>query len=129
MDDEDNGIGVGVFFSNSKAVTADHNLTVDQALGTKIVVKIPELQEQLTLSVLARHSEMDYAILQSNTNHAYLPVYVDPPKRLLGADLVLARCSFDLEGWLTEAEKSIDAIVNGGVAQGCCALLSSVFTA
>ena len=41
MDDEDNGIGVGVFFSNSKAVTADHNLTVDQALGTKIVVKIP----------------------------------------------------------------------------------------
>ncbi|DBA78957.1 TPA: hypothetical protein ACH3X1_008830 [Trebouxia sp. C0004] len=29
---------------------------------------------------------------------------------------------------LTEAEKSIDAIVNGGVAQGCCALLASVFS-
>ena len=143
---------------------------------------------------------MDYAILQSNTNHAYLPVYVDPPKRLLGADLVLARYRIGIEEYapifsrrlgftkadtitlsnhnthlffccttfaghsgaalilkdgcvvgihqdavnalreqlqhaklvkdrLTEAEKSIDAIVNGGVAQGCCALLSSVFTA
>ncbi len=41
MDDEDNGVGVGVFFSKSRAVTADHNLTVDQVLGTKILVKIP----------------------------------------------------------------------------------------
>ncbi len=28
---------------------------------------------------------------------------------------------------LSEVELSIDAVVNGGVAQGCCALLSSVF--
>ncbi len=41
VDDEDNGVGVGVFFSRSTAVTADHNLTVDQMLGTKVLVKIP----------------------------------------------------------------------------------------
>ena len=41
MDDEDDGVGVGVFFSSFTAVTADHNLTVDQVLGTKVLVKIP----------------------------------------------------------------------------------------
>jgi len=41
VDDEDNGVGVGVFFSRSTAVTADHNLTVDQILGTEVLVKIP----------------------------------------------------------------------------------------
>ena len=41
--DEDNifGVGVGVFFSKSKAVTADHNLTVSQGVGTQVVVQIP----------------------------------------------------------------------------------------
>ena len=41
VDDEDNGVGVGVFFSRSRAVTADHNLTVNQVLGTKVMVRIP----------------------------------------------------------------------------------------
>ena len=40
MDEENNG-GVGVFFSKSKAVTADHNLTVSQGVGTQVVVQIP----------------------------------------------------------------------------------------
>jgi hypothetical protein len=149
--------------------------------------------------VHARHPDMDYALLQCNTDHAYLPVYHEPPEQLLGADLVLAGYRIGIEehapmfsrrlGFtkadtitlsnhnnhlffrcttfagdsgsalilkdgclvgihqeainalrerlqhaklvkdrLTEAEKSIDAIVNGGVAQGCCALLSSVFS-
>ena len=157
-----------------------------------------ELQEQLTLTVLARDPEMDYAILQFSTEHAYLPVYPDPPEELLGANLVLAgyrigieeyapmfsrrlgftkadaitlsnhknhllfRCTIFAgdsgaalivkDGYLVgihqeavnalrervqhakvvkdklgEAEQAIDAIVSGGVAQGCCALPSSVF--
>lgn len=32
VNDEDNGVGVGVFFSRSRAVSADHNLTVDQVV-------------------------------------------------------------------------------------------------
>jgi len=161
---------------------------------------VAELQEQLTMVVHAREPEMDYALLQCDTDHAYLPVYHEPPEQLLGADLVLAGYRIGIEEYtpmfsrrlgftkadtitlsnhnnhiffrcstfagdsssalilkdgclvgihqeainalremlqhaklvkdrLTEAEKSIDAIVNGGVAQGCCALLASVFSA
>ena len=150
------------------------------------------------MTVFARDTEMDYAVLQSSTDHAYLPVYHDPPEQLLGADLVLAGYRIGIEEYapmfsrrlgftkadtitlsnhnnhlffrcttfagdsgaafilmdgclvgihqeavnalrerlqhaklvkdrLSEVELSIDAIVNGGVAQGCCALLSSVF--
>ena len=41
MDDDSNGVGVGVFFSKSKAVTADQNLTASQVVGTQVVVQIP----------------------------------------------------------------------------------------
>ena len=41
MDNENNGVGVGVFFSKSKAVTADHNLTVGQVEGTQVLVQLP----------------------------------------------------------------------------------------
>lgn len=198
MDEDSNGVGVGVFFSKSKAVTTDHNLNASQVVGTQVVVQIPELHEQLTMAVSARDTEMDYAILQSSTDHAYLPVYGDPPEQLLGADLVLAGYCIGIEEYapmfsrrlgftkadtitlsnhnnhlffrcttfagdsgaalilmdgclvsihqeavnalrerlqhaklvkdrLSEVELSIDAVVSGGVAQGCCALLSSVF--
>ncbi|KAL0052530.1 hypothetical protein WJX82_003467 [Trebouxia sp. C0006] len=198
IDQDRNGVGVGVFFSKSKAVTADHNLTASQVVGTKVVMQIPELHEELTMTVSARDTEMDYAILQSSTDHAYLPVYDDPPEQLVGADLVLAGYCIGIEEYapmfsrrlgftkadtitlsnhnnhlffrcttfagdsgaalilmdgclvgihqeavnalrerlqhaklvkdmLSEVELSIDAVVNRGVAQGCCALLSSVF--
>ena len=41
VDEDNNGVGVGVFFSKSKAVTADHNLTASQLVGTQVVVQIP----------------------------------------------------------------------------------------
>ena len=41
MDEDSNGVAVGVFFSKSKAVTANHNLTASQAVGTQVVVQIP----------------------------------------------------------------------------------------
>ena len=40
MDENNNGVGVGVLFSKSKAVTADHNLTLSQGVGTQVVVQI-----------------------------------------------------------------------------------------
>ena len=41
MDEDNIGVGVGVFFSKSKAVTADHNLTLSQGVGTQVAVQIP----------------------------------------------------------------------------------------
>ena len=41
MDEDSSGIGVGVFFSKSKAVTADHNLTASHVVGSQVVVQIP----------------------------------------------------------------------------------------
>ncbi len=49
------------------------------------------------MTVSARDTEMDYAILQSSTDHAYLPVYDDPPEQLVGADLVLAGYRIGIE--------------------------------
>ena len=154
------------------------------------------LHEQLTMAVSARDAEMDYAILQSSTDHAYLPVCADPSEQLVGTDLVLAGYRIGIEKYvpifsrklgftkadaitlsnhhllfrcttfagdsgaafilkdgclvgihqeavnalrerlqhakvvkdrLSEVEQSIDALVSGGTAQGCCALLSSAF--
>ena len=149
--------------------------------------------------VHAREPEMDYALLQCDTDHAYLPVYHEPPEQLLGADHVLAGYRIGIEEYtpmssrrlgfteadtitlsnhnhisfrcstfagdsgsalilkdgclvgihqeainalrkrlqhaklvktrLRESERSIDAFVNGGVAQGYYALLASVFSA
>ena len=135
IDDEDNGVGVGVFFSKSKAVTADRNLSVDQVPGTKVLVKLPgdafhaesatksqqpadadavigdrttallsdrcrcsaELQEQLTLTVAARHPEMDFALLQCDVDHAFLPTYCEPLEQLADAELVLAGYCIGIE--------------------------------
>ena len=41
MDEDSNGVGVGVFFSKSKAVTANHNLTANHDVGSQVVVQIP----------------------------------------------------------------------------------------
>ena len=41
MDEDSNGVGVGVFFSKSKAVTANRNLTASPGVGTQAVVQIP----------------------------------------------------------------------------------------
>ena len=41
IDEDRNCVGVGVFFSKSTAVTADHNLTASQVVGTQVVVQIP----------------------------------------------------------------------------------------
>ena len=49
------------------------------------------------MAVSAQDTEMDYAILQSSTDHAYLPVYADPPEQLVGTDLVLAGYRIGIE--------------------------------
>ena len=41
IDEDSNGVGVGFFFSKSKAVTADHNWSASQVVGTQVVVEVP----------------------------------------------------------------------------------------
>lgn len=41
MDDEGSGIVVDVLLSRQTATTADHSFTVDQVVGTRVLMKIP----------------------------------------------------------------------------------------
>ena len=47
LDDNNNGVGVGVFFSETRAVTADHNLLDQHSIGSGVEAIIPgdQLQE------------------------------------------------------------------------------------
>lgn len=62
------------------------------ALSCDNCCSVAEVKKQLTMVVHARHPEMDYALLQCDTDHAYLSIYNEPPAQLLGAD-------FDLTGY------------------------------
>lgn len=57
--------------------------------------------------VSARDTEMGYAILQSSTDHAYLPVYADPPEQLAGTDLVLAGYRIGIEEYAPMFSKKL----------------------
>ncbi|KAL0029834.1 hypothetical protein WJX77_002744 [Trebouxia sp. C0004] len=85
--DEDNGVGVEIFFSRATR-TADN--------GSALILKDGRLVGIQQEAINALREKLQHAKLVKDR--------------------------------LTEAEKSIDAIVNGGVAQGCCALLASVFS-
>ncbi|KAL0024013.1 hypothetical protein WJX77_008464 [Trebouxia sp. C0004] len=85
VDDEDNRVGVGVFFSRATR-TADHSCS---ALILKDGCLVGIHQEAIN----ALRERLQHAIIVKDR--------------------------------LTEAEKSVDAIVNGGVAQGCYALLAT----
>ncbi|DBA74483.1 TPA: hypothetical protein ACH3X2_000948 [Trebouxia sp. C0005] len=65
--------------------------------GTDNCCFVSELQEQLTMVVHARHPELNYALLQCDKDHAYLPVYHEPSEQLLGADLALAGSRIGVE--------------------------------
>lgn len=162
-------------------------------------LSVAEVQEKLKLVILYRDQADDCAILESSTDHAYLPAFEAAPESLRGADLVLAGFCIGIEEYapmfrrrlgftkaagitvslharhlfydcptfagdsgaalilkdgqlvgihqeavsalreriehakvlrearLPEVEQSIDAILSGGLSQGCCALMSHAF--
>ncbi|CEG44946.1 uncharacterized protein PHALS_01269 [Plasmopara halstedii] len=61
-DKDDNSIGMGVFFSPTLAVTYDHNLTEEYTVGS--VVPLALKDEMANVEVVARNSELDFAILK-----------------------------------------------------------------
>ncbi|EEY68352.1 CRN domain-containing protein-containing protein [Phytophthora infestans T30-4] len=61
-DEERNGVGMGVFFSPTLAVTCDHNLTEQHTVGSMVSLALKEGIE--AVEVVARSSLLDFAILK-----------------------------------------------------------------
>lgn len=103
LDDNNTGVGVGVFFSETRAVTADHNLLDRHSIGSGVEAIIPAHREQLRLTVRARFPDDGFAILESARSHAFIPPYEEPPQvveeeEVEGEDLVLTGYRIGLEG-------------------------------
>ena len=84
-------VGVGVFITKRKAVTAKHNLGV-AGLGLKVLAKLYD-SSTIEMTVLSLGEDFDYAVLLSGKEHeTHLELYNGNFERLAGTELVL--CSF-----------------------------------
>jgi hypothetical protein len=85
------GVGMGVFFSSTLpvAVTCDHNLTEQHPVGGMVLVALEG--DMAIIEVVARNSELDFAILKSSEPRAFIAPWSGSPDDLESrADLVLA---------------------------------------
>ncbi|GMF11917.1 unnamed protein product [Phytophthora lilii] len=88
-DEGHTGVGSGVFFSPTLAVTCNHNLTEQHSVGS--VVPLAFKEEMVNVEVVARNSELDFAILKSNKPRPFIAPWSGNPVDLeLRFDLVLA---------------------------------------
>jgi hypothetical protein len=83
------GVGMGVFFSSTLAVTCDHNLTEEHPVGSMVLVALEG--GTAIVEVVARNSELDFAILKSSEARSFIAPWSGSPDDLESrADLVLA---------------------------------------
>ncbi|RLN02691.1 hypothetical protein BBJ28_00016351 [Nothophytophthora sp. Chile5] len=83
------GIRLGVFFSPTLAVTCAHNLTEQQRVGSLVYLALKE--EMANVEVVARNSELDFAILKSSEPRSFIAPWSGSPDDLESrCDLVLA---------------------------------------
>ncbi|EEY68323.1 uncharacterized protein PITG_04756 [Phytophthora infestans T30-4] len=97
-DGERNDVGMGVFFSSTLAVTCDHNLTEQHTVGSMVSVALKEGIE--VVEVVARSSQLDFAILQSSKTRGsfFIPPWNGRPDELRGRyDLVLTSYRFGID--------------------------------
>ncbi|EEY68358.1 CRN domain-containing protein-containing protein [Phytophthora infestans T30-4] len=96
-DGERNGVGMGVFFSSTLAVTCDHNLTEQHTVGSMVSLALKEGIE--AVEVVARSSLLDFAILKSSKPRSFfIPPWNGRPDELRGRyDLVLASYRFGID--------------------------------
>ncbi len=88
-------VGVGVFVSSHRAVTADHNLPQSAPVGSTLDAYIPEQHTQLQVQVIERNAELDFAVLGcEGSPRDHLQLYTGEPDNLCGEQLAL--CSFQL---------------------------------
>jgi hypothetical protein len=84
-------VGVGVFITKRKAVTAKHNLGV-ATLGMKILAKL-HANSTIEMTVVTLGEGFDYTVLQSDEEHeTHLEMYNGNFEKLTGTQLIL--CSF-----------------------------------
>lgn len=100
------GIGVGVFVTPNRAVTANHNLG-DAVVGSSIYGVIPksvfvESPVPLRFRVEERNMEFDYAVLSIGDQHAHLSVYTGDANVLKCKRLAMCAFQFAIEGDLPE---------------------------
>ncbi|RLN57783.1 hypothetical protein BBJ28_00004900 [Nothophytophthora sp. Chile5] len=88
-DENHAGIGMGVFFSPTLAVTCDRNLTEQHTVGS--LVRLALKEEMANVEVVARNSELDFAILKSSEPRSFIAPWSGSPDDLESRyDLVLA---------------------------------------
>ncbi|KAG2502389.1 hypothetical protein BBO99_00005853, partial [Phytophthora kernoviae] len=88
-EDEDfAGVGMGVFFSPTLAVTCDHNLTEEYTVGRSVLLALKE--EMVDVEVVTRNSELDFTILKVSSPRSFIPPWNGSPDQLRGRYLVLA---------------------------------------
>lgn len=83
------GVGMGVFFSATLAVTCDHNLTEQDTVGSSVSLALKD--EIADVVVVARNAELDFAILKSSKPRSFVAPWNGSTDDLESrCDLVLA---------------------------------------
>lgn len=89
-----NFMGVGVFVTDTRAVTVSHTLG-DAAVGSSLDIYIPVQQRELQVSVVARDEEFDYAVLEcEGTYPHHLQLYSGSLDALSGEPMAFCEFSF-----------------------------------
>ncbi|KAH9082756.1 hypothetical protein LEN26_021209 [Aphanomyces euteiches] len=83
-------VGIGVFFSPTLAVTCDHNLTEEHTVGCPLTLAMKN-DEREVVEVVARNSELNFAILKASGPRSFIAPWNGSPEALESRyDLVLA---------------------------------------
>lgn len=91
IDARDTYVGIGVFVTRKKAVTAKHNLG-SLSKGSTVQANF-ELGSTMQMTIVSLGQHFDYAILESETEHdAHLDTFKGDFEKLAGTDLIL--CGF-----------------------------------
>ncbi|KAF0717999.1 Aste57867_1963 [Aphanomyces stellatus] len=89
-DEEYEGVGMGVFLSPTLAVTFDHNLTAKHTVGGRVTLALKD-DVMDAIEVVARNSELDFAILRAFEPRSFIAPWNGSPDALESRyDLVLA---------------------------------------
>ncbi|GLD95849.1 hypothetical protein PINS_up004527 [Pythium insidiosum] len=114
------GVGMGVFFSATLAVTCDHNLTEQDTVGSSVYLALKD--EMVDVVVVARNAELDFAILKSSKPRSFIAPWNGDTEDLESrCDLVLAsfRLGFNVDEYQEPYKGKL------GFAPAACIAISS----